>query len=186
MRSGSAACPLTGRGTRALAAGDLAGRERDFDADDRLDAGIGAGSREFERAEQIAGIGDRHRRHRLGAAQLDQLLDLDRAGRQRIGAVGAQMNEIGERHAGMMARTGRESSRAITGLGNLGAICRTRGSTTDRGLRSSAAPRSVLCRPEPAVLQRHDAVEAVGEVEIVRRDQRGEAGVAHDLDQCRR
>ena len=31
-------------------------------------------------------------------------------GRQRIGAVGAQMNEIGERHAGTMARTGRESS----------------------------------------------------------------------------
>ena len=37
----------------ALATGDLAGGERDFDADDRLDTGIGAGNREFERAEQI-------------------------------------------------------------------------------------------------------------------------------------
>ena len=99
----------------ALATGDLAGGERDFDADDRLNTGIGAGNREFERAEQIACIGDRHRRHRIGAAQLDQLLDLDRARRQRIGAVRAQMNEIGERHAGMIARTGLESSSAITG-----------------------------------------------------------------------
>src|SRR4029079_8987488 len=72
--------------------------ERDLTADDRLDAGFGAGNGEFERAAQIAAVGDRDCRHRLTAAQLNQLLDFDGAGRQRIGAVHPEMDKIGERH----------------------------------------------------------------------------------------
>src|SRR5437763_7930087 len=72
--------------------------EPDLTADDRLDAGFGGGSSKFERAEQIAAVGDRDGRHRLAAAQLNQLLDFDGAGRQRIGAVHPEMDKIGERH----------------------------------------------------------------------------------------
>jgi len=42
--------------------------ECDLDPDDRLDAGFGAGRGEFERTEQIAAVGDRDGRHRLGPA----------------------------------------------------------------------------------------------------------------------
>ena len=69
-------------------------------ADDRLHAGLGRGRGEFERAEQIAGVGDGDRRHGLGAAQRHDLVDLERALGQRIGGVDAEMDEIGVRHSG--------------------------------------------------------------------------------------
>ena len=58
--------PVSVRGTAVARAAIR--RERDLAADDRLDTGLGAGGGEFERAEQIAAVGDRHRRHRLAAA----------------------------------------------------------------------------------------------------------------------
>ena len=72
--------------------------ERDLAADDRLDAGFGTGSGKFESAKQIAAVGDRDGRHRLAAAQLHQFLGFDCSGRQRISAVHAEMDKIGERH----------------------------------------------------------------------------------------
>src|SRR3954453_11663366 len=54
--------------------------------------------REYQRAEQVAGIGDGDRRHILLLAELDQLLDLDRSFGERIGGVDAQVDEIGNRH----------------------------------------------------------------------------------------
>src|SRR4051794_17352868 len=91
------------------------------------------------------------------------------------------MNEIGERHAGRMTRTGSESSRAVP-----------LPETSARFAAPVPPPQIVLMpirqskalrRPEPPVLQRNNAVEAAGKVEIVRRDQRGEAALADDLDQ---
>ena len=50
----------------------------DLATNDRLNTGGGAGCCDFERAEQIAGVGDRHCRHALGLAQINQLIDPDR------------------------------------------------------------------------------------------------------------
>ena len=62
-------------------------------ADDRLDALLRHGIGKFQRAEKIAGVGDRHRRHQRIPGQLRQRLDLQRPLRQRIGRVVAQMDE---------------------------------------------------------------------------------------------
>jgi hypothetical protein len=93
------------------------------------------------------------------------------------------MNEIGERHADMIARTGLESSLTVTcsetsarfaapespPLIEISPLCR-------------APRRSFLRRPQPSAFQRHDAVEAVGKIKIVHRDQQGEAGLARNRD----
>ena len=57
-----------------------------------------AGLAELQRAEQVAGVGDRHRRHRRLARERGDLVRLDRAFAQRIGGMDAQMDEIGVRH----------------------------------------------------------------------------------------
>ena len=62
-------------------------------ADDRLDADLDHLLGEFERAEQIARIGQRQRRLRIGDGQLDQLLERQRAFEKRIGRMNAQMHE---------------------------------------------------------------------------------------------
>ena len=100
-------------------------RQRNLAADDRLHAGLGAGGSEFERAEQIAGIGDRNGRHRLGAAEAGQFLDFYRTRRQRIGGMDPKMNEIGKRHRGpsFLAHhqhriIGSQRQRPPTGRGN--------------------------------------------------------------------
>jgi hypothetical protein len=67
-------------------------------ADDRLQAGVARGERELEGAEEIAGVGHGDGRHGLRLAERDQLLQLDRALRERIGGVDAEMDEIGMRH----------------------------------------------------------------------------------------
>ena len=92
MRSGSGGAPFRRAPSRLTSPR----RKRELAADDRLHAGVGAGRGEFEGAEQIAAVGDRHRRHLVLLAQADQLLDLDRAGRERIGGMDAQMDEIGD------------------------------------------------------------------------------------------
>ena len=54
-------------------------------ADHGLQPGISRGDREFERAEKIALIGQRHCGHIQPSSKLDQSFDLDRAIGQRIG-----------------------------------------------------------------------------------------------------
>src|SRR5215471_18119784 len=86
-------------------------RESDLAANDRLNTRRGAGGSDFERAEQIAGIGDRYSRHALGMTHRDQMLDRDRTGRQRVGGVNAEMNKIGEWHIRNIARAAPDFSR---------------------------------------------------------------------------
>ncbi len=100
MRGGLGAVAVAvgpGRGP-VFAVAVVAAGKRDLDADDRLDAASAQAVANSKAPNRLplsviatAGIA-------LGAAELDQLLDLDRPGRQRIGGVGAQMDEIGERH----------------------------------------------------------------------------------------
>ena len=73
-------------------------------ADDRLDSRLGGRHGKFERAEEVAGIGHGDGRHGVALGQRDQLLDLDRARRERIGGVRAQVNEIGEAHLDKLGR----------------------------------------------------------------------------------
>ena len=56
-------------------------------ADDRLDAGLLGLDRKLQRPEEIARIRDRHRRHAMALAELDQLLD------QRQAALAATQGE---------------------------------------------------------------------------------------------
>ncbi len=72
--------------------------ERQLAADDRLHAGVARRLRELQSAEQVAGIGHRHGRHGMGFGERRQLFHLDRARGQRIGGMGAQMDEVGMRH----------------------------------------------------------------------------------------
>ena len=62
-------------------------------ADDGLDALFGHGVGKFERAKEIAGVGDRHCRHPGHFRHLRERLDLQGALGQRIGRVRAQVHE---------------------------------------------------------------------------------------------
>ena len=55
--------------------GRVAEIDRHLRADDRLHAAFGELLREFERAEQVVGVGDRQRRHGVGLGELGQRLD---------------------------------------------------------------------------------------------------------------
>ncbi len=70
-------------------------RERDLAPDDRLHAAPGAVLRELQRAEQIGGVGDGHRRHAGLARQRGDLLRLDGAFAERIGGVDSEVDEAG-------------------------------------------------------------------------------------------
>ncbi len=65
------------------------GRQIQFAADDRLDAGLLAFQVEFSRAEHIAVVGDRHRRHILSLGLLDQIIEAD--GTVQQGILGVKM-----------------------------------------------------------------------------------------------
>ncbi len=67
--------------------------DRRLRADDRLDAALGELLGEFERPEQVVGVGDRQSRHFVGLGELGQRLDGERALAQRIGAMHVQMHE---------------------------------------------------------------------------------------------
>ena len=69
--------------------------ERELAADDRLDRrpGLGGGLGELERGEEVAGVGQRHRRHAGGGAELGQRLDRHGAFEQRVGGVQAEVDE---------------------------------------------------------------------------------------------
>lgn len=79
-------------------------------ADDRLHARRRHRAGKLHRAEQVAAVGDRHRRHPVFLAELDQLLDLHRPFRQRIGGVDAQMDEVGMRHRAVYPSSTRRPS----------------------------------------------------------------------------
>ncbi len=67
--------------------------ERKGQADDGLDAGFSKGLREFERAEEIVGIGERQHRCAIGTGQRREPGDGERPFEQRIGGVHPQMHE---------------------------------------------------------------------------------------------
>ena len=87
--------------------------EADPAADDRLHPRLDGRERELERAEQVAAVGDRHRRHGVALAQRDQIGNLDRALEQRIGGMDAQVNESGVRHGLKIPRMARPVSRRV-------------------------------------------------------------------------
>ena len=87
-RAGNAQlCEARGGGRR------VAEIDRRLRPDDRLHAGLGELLREFERAEQVVGVGDGERRHLVGLGELGERLDGQRALAQREGAVHVQMHE---------------------------------------------------------------------------------------------
>ncbi len=79
----------------ARAAGALIVGEGDGEAaaNDRLDARLVQGLGEFQRAEQVVGVGERERGHARLGRELDQLGNLERALKQRIGRAHPQMHE---------------------------------------------------------------------------------------------
>ena len=93
-----------GRQLGAVTEGD-----RQLNADDRLNAGLRQLFREFQRAEQVVGVGDGQRRHAVGACEGRQLADRHRAFAQRVGRVDVQVDEAGP---GRRARRRRRLARA--------------------------------------------------------------------------
>ena len=86
-------------------------------ADDRLDALVPHGLGEFERTEQVAGVGDRHRRHPGVLRQTGERLDLKGALGQRISSVGAQMHEdgVGLGHGDHISASGGSDASLVRG-----------------------------------------------------------------------
>ena len=78
---------------------DRAGGHVGFHADDRLDPGLGRRLVKFNRAMQVAVIGNRDRRHLHFGRLLHQLLHPHRAIEERILGVQVEMNEGIGRHA---------------------------------------------------------------------------------------
>src|SRR5579883_3257056 len=72
--------------------------DRQLAADKRLNPRLGRSGREFQRAEEITGVRHGDRRHAVALTELHQLLDLDRARRERIGGMDAEVNEISVGH----------------------------------------------------------------------------------------
>ena len=75
-------------------------RQRELAADDRLHPHLPQRRGELHAAEQIVGIGDRHRRHRVVDAQLRQIFDANGALGERVGGVHPKVNEVAALHAG--------------------------------------------------------------------------------------
>ena len=67
--------------------------QRQSAADDRLDARVGQALGEFERAEQIVGVGQRKRRHALLGGERHEMRNGQRPFEQRIGRVHPKMHE---------------------------------------------------------------------------------------------
>ena len=66
--------------------------------DDRLHALRRRHRGELQRAEQIAAVGDRHRRHLEAPAKRHQRVQMQRPLGQRVGGMHPEMNELGVRH----------------------------------------------------------------------------------------
>ena len=83
----------------ALAVAVFAGKgERDLASDDWLDAVLDRLLREFERAEQIVGVGDGNRRRFVFHGVADDLAELKSTFQQRISRMHAQMDKRPRRH----------------------------------------------------------------------------------------
>ena len=72
--------------------------DREFQADDRLDAIARHLVGEFQRPEHVVGIGERQRRLAISLGEFAELGDLDRTLQQRIGRMNVEMNESGVGH----------------------------------------------------------------------------------------
>ena len=92
------------RGQRVARVGILIAEiDREFAADDRLDAVARHLVGEFQRPEHVVGVGQRQRRLAVGFRQFAELGDLDRALQQRIGRMNVEMNESGTGHGRLRA-----------------------------------------------------------------------------------
>ena len=92
---------LLGRQARVVGAS-----EGELAADDRLDALGGAGLAELQGAEQVAGVGDGDGGHLGVARQGGEFLRFDGALAERIGGMGAEVDEISVGHGGTVGRAG--------------------------------------------------------------------------------
>ena len=72
--------------------------DREFAADDRLDAVARHLVGEFQRPEHVVGVGQRQRRLTVGFRKFAELGDLDRTLQQRIGRMNVEMDESGIGH----------------------------------------------------------------------------------------
>ena len=88
-------------------AGVVGAGQGDLAADDRLDALAGAVLGEFQRAEQVAGVGDGCGRHAGVLGQGDDLVGADGALAEGVGGMGAQVDEVSVRHRGRLSGQGR-------------------------------------------------------------------------------
>ena len=129
-----------GREPRVLRPG-----ERDLAADDRLYPLGGAGLAELQRAEQVAGVGDRHRRHLGVLRRGGDLVGLDRPLAQRIGGVDPQMHEISVRHQSSSIRPSRNVTRRSMRLARSGLwVAISAATPSDRTMRSSSSNTTLL------------------------------------------
>jgi hypothetical protein len=87
-----------------------AGREVDLAAEDRLDAVLLGGLEELDRAEEVAVVGERDRRHAELLRALEERIDLDRAVEQRVLAVQVEVDEGPRAHAATPIRSSPEAS----------------------------------------------------------------------------
>ena len=72
--------------------------DREFAADDRLDAVACHLVGEFQRPEHVVGVGQRQGRLAVGLGEFAELGDLDRALQQRIGGVDVEVDKSGIGH----------------------------------------------------------------------------------------
>ena len=72
--------------------------DRQFAADDRLDAVAGELVGKLQRPEHVVGVGQRQSRLAVRLGQFRELLDLDRALQQRIGGMDVEMDKSGIGH----------------------------------------------------------------------------------------
>ena len=71
----------------------VAAAERNLAAEDGLHALRDGGLAELQGAEEVAGVGEGHRRHAVRRRQARELVGLDGTFTQRIGRVGVEVNE---------------------------------------------------------------------------------------------
>ena len=87
--------------------------DREFAADDGLDAVAGDLVGKFQRPEHVVGIGQRQRRLAVRLGEFRQLLDLDRPLQQRIGRVDVEMDKSGMGHGRRRLLHGLERSSGL-------------------------------------------------------------------------
>ena len=85
--------------------GAIAEIQRQFDADNRLDAFFCELFRKFQRAEKIVAVGDRQRRHTVGDSQLGQFGDRKRPFAQGEGTMDVKMHKADGRGDGRKSRS---------------------------------------------------------------------------------